>query len=231
MPFTNIWDDVFPPDTQLANQLGLDLRNFRTDTQERMAAISGLDAAKPNFAGDAQPANWNGILFFALDTGKVYQFNNPTWTDVTPSIGIGKLFQTAAVIVHTGTTSLDDIYTFSVPSWATGNTIRIKFGMAVMVQGGTNTTLKLYSQGHGTLLASLAWNTNIATSVIEIMIANGAGNNGFTMMDRVSALAPTTQTANVGFAGLALTQLIVSIQNGSNSDSQNFGPCLAEFIP
>jgi hypothetical protein len=48
-----------------------------------MAAISGLDAAKPNFAGDVQPANWNGILFFATDTGKIYQFNNPAWTNVT----------------------------------------------------------------------------------------------------------------------------------------------------
>ena len=83
MAFTNIYDNTFPPDTQLANLLGSDLRAFRLDIQQRVAAMSGLDASKPNFAGDAQPATWNGILFFATDTGKIYQFNNPSWTDVT----------------------------------------------------------------------------------------------------------------------------------------------------
>lgn len=83
MAFTNVWDTTFPPDTQLANLLGQDLRNFRLDAQQRMSAISGLDANKPGFASDAQPSNWNGVLFFATDTGKIYQFNNPAWTDVT----------------------------------------------------------------------------------------------------------------------------------------------------
>jgi len=86
MAFTNIWDVTFPPDSQLANLLGQDLRNFRLDVQQRMGAISGLDANKPAFSGDTQPANWNGVLFFATDTGKVYQWNNPSWTDVTTSV-------------------------------------------------------------------------------------------------------------------------------------------------
>ena len=89
MPFTNTWDVTFPPDTQLANLLGQDLRNFRVDTQQRMAAISGVDASKPAFGADAQPANWNGILFFATDTGKIYQFNNPAWTDITGLVSAG----------------------------------------------------------------------------------------------------------------------------------------------
>ena len=88
MAFTNIYDNTFPPDTQLANLLGSDLRAFRLDIQQRVAAMSGLDASKPNFAGDAQPATWNGVLFFATDTGKVYQFNNPSWTDVTANFGL-----------------------------------------------------------------------------------------------------------------------------------------------
>lgn len=83
MAFTNLWDQTFPADTQLANLLGADCRQLRVDTQQRMAAISGLDAVKPNFAADAQPASWNGILFFATDTGQIYQFNNPAWTNVT----------------------------------------------------------------------------------------------------------------------------------------------------
>jgi len=85
MAFTNVYDDTFPADTELANLIGANLRQIRLDVQQRMAVISGLDAAKPNFAGDTQPGNWNGILFFATDSGKIYQFNNPTWTDVTTS--------------------------------------------------------------------------------------------------------------------------------------------------
>lgn len=86
MPFTNLYDVTFPPDTQLANLLGSDARASALNVQQRMAAISGLDASKPAFGSDSQPANWNGILFFATDTGQVYQFNNPVWTNVTASI-------------------------------------------------------------------------------------------------------------------------------------------------
>jgi hypothetical protein len=122
MPFTNVFDITTPPDTQQANQLGLDLRNLALNLQQRMAAISGLDGAKPNFAADAQPANWNGVLFFATDVGKIYQFNNPNWTDITSllfsgtktlvaldgSVGVtipGNLLQAGSVIdiISTGT--------------------------------------------------------------------------------------------------------------------------------
>lgn len=89
MAFNEAFDVTFPPDTQQANLLGLDIRNTRLDIQQRMASISGLDANKPNFAGDVQPANWNGMLFFATDTSRVYQFNNPNWTDVTASLSFG----------------------------------------------------------------------------------------------------------------------------------------------
>lgn len=85
MAFSNIYDDTFPADTELANLIGANLRQVRLDVQQRMAAISGLSTSMPAFASDAQPANWNGILFFATDTGHVYQFNNPTWTDITTS--------------------------------------------------------------------------------------------------------------------------------------------------
>ena len=86
MPFTNVFDNTFPPDTQAANLLGQDIRMLKLDLQQRMAVISGVDASKPNFAGDLQPAAWNGILFFAVDTGKIYQFNNPAWSDVTVAL-------------------------------------------------------------------------------------------------------------------------------------------------
>jgi len=76
--FTNTWDNSQPPDSQAANQLGLDLRTFRVDAQERTAYVSGLDANKP--------ANWEagfaGVLYHASDTGIIYQWSGVGWTQV-----------------------------------------------------------------------------------------------------------------------------------------------------
>jgi hypothetical protein len=82
--FTNEWDNNFPPDTQAANQLGADLRNFRTDVMERMAAISGPEANRPNFEN-----GFAGVIFFATDTGKVFQWSGAAWTDITDQILTG----------------------------------------------------------------------------------------------------------------------------------------------
>jgi hypothetical protein len=78
MSFTNTWDNTFPPDTQAANQLGADIRNLKTDIQQRMAAISGLDASKPAFE-----AGFAGVLYFATDTGKIFTWTGAAWTDIT----------------------------------------------------------------------------------------------------------------------------------------------------
>jgi len=108
MPFANLWDNTFPTDTELANLIGANLRQLRVDTQQRMAAISGLSTAMPNFAADAQPASWNGVLFFATDNGHVYQFNNPSWTDVTTSFfaNSGLRFLGTGGIAFTANTTL-----------------------------------------------------------------------------------------------------------------------------
>src|SRR5512146_340504 len=81
MGFTGAWDDTFPPDTQAANQLGADLRSVRVDVRERMAAMSGNDADKPNFE-----VGFAGVLWFATDSGKIYRWNGSSWLDVTTLI-------------------------------------------------------------------------------------------------------------------------------------------------
>lgn len=80
MAFTEVFDPTFPPDTQAANQLGADIRNFKLDIQQRMAAASGLDASKPAFE-----AGFAGVLYFATDTGKFWQWSGSAWVDVTSS--------------------------------------------------------------------------------------------------------------------------------------------------
>lgn len=86
MAFTNIWDDTFPPDTQVASLIGQDMRNLRLDIQQRMASISGISTSLPSFGSDAQPSNWNGVLFFALDTNQIFQWQNPAWINVTGQV-------------------------------------------------------------------------------------------------------------------------------------------------
>ena len=87
--FTNLWDQNFPADNAFVLQGAANLRQLRVDVQQRMAAISGTDAAKPNFSADAQATQWLGILYFALDTARVYQWDGTAWLDVTAQIGSG----------------------------------------------------------------------------------------------------------------------------------------------
>ena len=86
MAFTNTFDVTFPPDTQAANQLGLDIRNLKLDLQQRMGATSGLSTGLPNIGADAQPTNWTGLLFFATDTGAIYQWSGSAWVAVTNNL-------------------------------------------------------------------------------------------------------------------------------------------------
>lgn len=90
---TNVWDTTQPPDTQFANLLGQDIRNLKLDTQQRMGLISGTFANRWNPATDAQPANWTGLLYFATDTGQVFQWNGAAWIQVgvLPTAGGGSV--------------------------------------------------------------------------------------------------------------------------------------------
>jgi hypothetical protein len=78
----NVFDVTFPPDTQAANQLGLDIRTFKTDIQARMALISGTIGNRWNPGADAQPANWTGILYFATDTNQLFQWSGSAWVQI-----------------------------------------------------------------------------------------------------------------------------------------------------
>lgn len=97
--FTNVWDNTFPPDTQQANQLGLDLRNFRTDVQQRHALLSGTLANQPTNLEAGFGGVGYGTPFFATDNGQVYQWNGATWNIVgsiaVASMPFGKLFGTS----------------------------------------------------------------------------------------------------------------------------------------
>jgi hypothetical protein len=86
--FTNVWDTTFPPDTQAANLLGQDLRNFRTDIMQRMSLLSGLFANRPT--PEIVNAVWGGagfgLVYFSTDTGQLFQWNGAAWVDISNTL-------------------------------------------------------------------------------------------------------------------------------------------------
>lgn len=240
MAFTNVWDTTFPPDTQLANLLGQDIRQgVKVDVQQRMAAISGLDAAKPNFAGDAQPANWNGILFFATDTGSIYQFNNPAWTNVTTSIGSkNPAIKNTTLVTQTGDVINHAIYTIPINAGFMGATGQLRVSLFMRVNSAAGHPTINITYGGSVIAQSIALNAALAnTDGIYIMTLGG--NLGVTNSQSWDTMAVSYGAA----AGLGngfhttsvvdstiLQNLIVNYQGGLNADSVTFYRIIVELL-
>src|SRR6266436_677857 len=179
--FTNVWDITFPPDTQLANLLGQDLRNFRQDVMQRMSLLSGTLANRPT--PEVVNATWGGVgfglLYFSTDTGQIFQWNGAAWVDTTASFfsGYKLLLVDNAIHAHTGTTTEDTIYTTVI----NGNTLgvngilrgTIKF--LVSAQGAPSTTIAVRF-GAGQILTSVFPTTN-ANVLFAFTIGNRAATN------------------------------------------------------
>lgn len=227
MAFSNTWDTTFPPDTQLANLLGQDIRNgVKVDVQQRMAAISGLDAAKPAFGSDAQPANWNGILFFATDTGHVYQFNNPSWTDVTTNFVLkSTALKTGVVVNHTGTVTNDTIYSLIIPAGVIGANGRVRIIlMWIPISGnssGSNTPKILFG---GTVVNSLNTTTGAFTKSETFGGNANATNSQNWFATRANASDPSSLQTLFTSAVDTTVPVTVSVtqQNALGTDSQTF---------
>jgi len=103
--FDRAWDETFPPDTQAANLLGQDIRNFKIDIRERLALLSGIFANRPsNMDAVFGGANY-GIIYFATDTSQIFQWNGAAWTEVTQLFTGVRL--SATVPVATGGAGVD----------------------------------------------------------------------------------------------------------------------------
>jgi hypothetical protein len=233
MPFANTFDNTFPPDTQLANLLGDDIRKFKVDIQQRMAALSGLDAAKPAFGADSQPASWNGILFFATDTGKIYQFNNPAWTDVTAQFrlagGVARYYDGSTVtqtnasgtlnsitipggtLVGNDTSPLGNVVKIdaliAATSTAGGITVSLKFGATTLI----NCTLPSASVHFVQIQAIVILKSgNVQRAMVTVTIQNLSG----------TAVVPLVQAAGISPSeNIANPLTIQSVATGSGSSS------------
>src|SRR5208282_2642878 len=101
MPFPpaydNTWDETSPPDTQPANLLGQDIRTFKTDIRERLALLSGTLANQPTNLDAVFGGATYGMLYFATDTGQIFQWSGAAWVDITTDF-----FSTAKQLQTTG---------------------------------------------------------------------------------------------------------------------------------
>ncbi len=82
--FDNVWDITTPPDTQLANLLGQDLRNLKDDVMQRMSLLSGTLANRPT--PESVNATWGGagfgLIYIATDTAQTFQWNGGAWVSI-----------------------------------------------------------------------------------------------------------------------------------------------------
>jgi hypothetical protein len=82
MAYTRVWDETFPPDTQNANLLGQDIRNFKDDIRERVTSFgAGLLADRPS-----PESVWGGatagVMFYATDVNTLFRWNGAAWVTV-----------------------------------------------------------------------------------------------------------------------------------------------------
>ena len=235
MAFTNNYDVTFPPDTQQANQLGADLRNLALNVQQRMAAISGLDAAKPSFGTDIQPLNWTGILFFATDTGNVYRWTGAAWVQVTfnnvgaPS-GYQILYKNFAFTAHTGDTTEDVIYSFMLngANLTATSGIRVRCQVAINTASGLGATLRF--RFNGSALLTIQTSTNPLVEYFEYeCLQIGSTNAQHNLFKGISNVGAAVVAAGSTAVAMGTAQTFeMTMQNAANSDSQTFQEFVVE---
>jgi len=236
--FTNVWDTTFPPDTQAANLLGQDLRNFRTDVMQRMSLLSGTFANRPT--PEIVNATWGGVgyglLYFSTDTGQIFQWNGGAWVDISQNFKLA-FFKDNAAHVHTGTITEDVVYTNVINGnqLGTSGVIRASIVFSPTVQGAGGSDIRV-KYGATTLFDyNIAAGGQIGVNYrLNVLI----GNKGVTN-------AQIATTENNGFAGSPQTQVVVAnlaidstvnqnfsvtAQSANNTDSQSFFQYVLEIM-
>ena len=236
--FTNVYDTTFPPDTQAANLLGQDLRNFRTDVMQRMSLLSGTFANRPT--PEIVNATWGGVcyglLYFSTDTGQIFQWNGAAWVDISQNFR-SAFFKDNTTHVHTGTVTEDVVYTnvISGGQLGTNGVIRATIVFTPTVQGAGGTNIFVRYGGAVVITYNIVAGAQIGVSYrFDVLM----GNSGVTNAQRAT-------TMNNGFPGAPQSQVVVlntaidstvnqnftvTAQNANNGDSQTFSQYLLEIL-
>jgi hypothetical protein len=137
--YDNVWDITQPPDTQLANLLGQDIRNLKDDIMQRMSLLSGLFANRPT--PETVNATWGGVGFgvtyLATDTKQIFQWTGAGgWVDITPSFLSGTLNSQGQSGIIVGNGGFQNLFTFNVNPNVVGNLQSIRVTAAWTSGGG-----------------------------------------------------------------------------------------------
>jgi hypothetical protein len=135
--YTRTWDETFPPDTQNANLLGQDIRNFKDDIRERVASFgAGLLANRPTPESVFGSANV-GVMYYATDVNALFQWNGSTWVQVRAFGSQQALFLNSSQTTVTNPGADTVIQGVTIP----GNTLQVNDIISIKVPislGGTS---------------------------------------------------------------------------------------------
>lgn len=161
--FTNNWDVTFPPDTQLANLLGQDLRNVRVDVMQRLSLLSGTLANRPT--PETVNATWGGagfgLLYFATDTSQIFQWSGSAWVDISSSFIKTALVGTPVNL--TGQNAAIGATTFFTSPVGVSGMYRISYDLYTTTPAGA-----------GSMSASFIYNNGSATITIPGVNVGGS---------------------------------------------------------
>lgn len=154
--FTDAWDITQPPDTQLANLIGQDIRNLKLDIMQRMSLLSGVLANRPT--PETVNATWGGsgfgLLYLATDVQTIYQWNGTSWVAV--SFGLApKIFDTTV---------------YNSPATTGGNQLNVTPSSGTAIHG---VAWGAAASGSGTPQVNISLNGNSLTGPINV---NSGGN-------------------------------------------------------
>lgn len=181
---TNIWDILQPPDSQLANLLGQDIRSLKLDIQQRMGFISGSLATRWDPATDTQPTNWTGLLYFTTDTNQIFRWNGAAWDDVSNTIASLPAVVRKQTITNQAVSS-GTVILYTVPSVGDG---MYRMSMdAVITTAGTG----------GTISMTASWNNGVtspssSSTPVSLTLLGGEAT--------LSALMYVPPTRNISYA-------------------------------
>src|ERR1700756_557221 len=160
--FTDVWDTTQPPDTQLANLLGQDIRNLKLDIMQRMSLLSGNAANIPT--PETVNAVWGGagfgLIFFATDTGQIFQWSGAAWVNVTGTFfGASKRYSdTATYTFNTSGAHPTTGVTIPANTLAVGSSFHLVAGLDTSGSGSVTASLLFGASNAGFFISSAAFN-------------------------------------------------------------------------
>lgn len=207
MAFTNTWDDTQPPDTQTANLLGQDIRNLKLDIMQRMAAFGiGLSGSiqNPDASTNAVFGTPNqGVLYYAYDTGQIFQWNGSSWTQVV----LRKNYSDPSVNVSNTPGSSVNSITIPANVLSLGSSLKIIAGGSLA--GGASCTLQFNS----VVLAELGSGVESNFAFSADLICTFGGLFGIV----TSSVGGSFNVSSVATAITIITANVVSVQVGVGS--------------